>query len=81
MGRLVFSKYLFLNSLCTCRNTTANLQKINKKYKKEKVGVAVLYSTRYENPKGTRIGPPLFIHQNYKTNLRNYLDFLIRKYF
>ena len=29
----------------------------------KKVGVAVLYSTRYGNPKGTRIGPRYFIHQ------------------
>ena len=28
--------------------------------KKKKVGVAVLYSTRYDNPKGNRIGPSLF---------------------
>jgi hypothetical protein len=39
--------------------------------KEKKVGVEILYSTRYGNPKGTRIGPPLFIHQNCKTNLKN----------
>jgi len=41
----------------------------------KKVGVAVLYSTRYGNPKGTRIGPPLFIHQNYKANIINLLQY------
>ena len=45
------------------------------------VGVAVLYSTRYGKPKGARIGPSLFTHQNYKTNLRNYIKFQIRKCF
>tara|TARA_B110000003_G_scaffold272350_1_gene308062 strand:+ start:580 stop:714 length:135 start_codon:yes stop_codon:yes gene_type:complete len=39
--------------------------------KEKKVGVAGLKPTRYDNPKGTLIGPPLFTHQNYKTNLRN----------
>ena len=39
--------------------------------KKGKVGVAVLFSTGYDYSKGARIGPPLFIHQKYKSNLEN----------
>ncbi len=29
-------------------------------FEEKKVGVAVLYSTRFDYPKGTRIGPSLF---------------------
>ena len=36
------------------------IQKIYGKYEEKKVGVAVLYSTRFDNPKGTRIGPSYF---------------------
>ena len=31
-----------------------------RKCEEKKVGVAVLHSTRYDNSKGTRIGPSLF---------------------
>ena len=37
-----------------------NLQKIMKKHKEKKVGVARLKTTRTDNSKGTRIGPSLF---------------------
>ena len=37
----------------------------------KKVGGAVLYSTRYGSPKGTQI----FIHQNYRVNMKDYLLF------
>ena len=47
--------------------------------KEKKVGVAVLYSTRYGNPKGTRIGPLLFIHQNYIANLQKIMGNMKRK--
>ena len=47
---------------------------IQKIYEEKKVGVAVLHSTRFETLKGTRIGPPLFIHQNYKANIINLLQ-------
>ena len=44
-------------------------QKINKKYKKKKIGAARLKHTRYDNSKGTRIGPSLFytseLHSKY----------------
>ena len=32
------------------------------KNEKKKVGVARLKPTKYDNPKGTRIGPSLFLH-------------------
>ena len=35
------------------------------RYEDEKVGVVVLHSTRFDNSKGNRIGPSLFIHHNY----------------
>ena len=35
------------------------------------VGVAGLNSTRFDPLKGNRIGPPLFIYQNYITNISN----------
>ena len=41
----------------------------------KKVGVAVLHSTRFETLKGARIGPPLFIHQDYKANIINLLQY------
>jgi len=44
------------------------------RYEEEKVGVAVLQPTRYDKSKGTRISPPLFIHQNYKANIINLLQ-------
>ena len=36
------------------------IQKNYRKYKEKKVGVARLKPTRYDNSKGTRIGPSLF---------------------
>jgi len=39
-------------------------------FEEKKVGVAVLYPTRYDNSKGTRIGPRYFLHQNYKANIK-----------
>ena len=42
------------------------------KYKKKKVGVAGLKPTRYDNSKGTRIGPSLFnTSKLYKNILKN----------
>ena len=43
------------------------IQKIHEKYEDKKVGVAVLESTRFDNSKGTRIGPSLF----YTSELNN----------
>ena len=38
-----------------------------KQYKEKKVGVAGLKPTRYENSKGTRIGPSLFYTSELQT--------------
>ena len=43
--------------------------------KEKKVGVARLYPTRYDNSKGTRIGPLLFSTVKTDSNLTNYWVF------
>ena len=45
------------------------IQKIYDKFEEKKVGVAVLYPTRYDNSKGNRIGPSLFYASNYTPNI------------
>ena len=46
----------------------ANLLKIYEKYEEEKIGVARLKPTRYENSKGNRIGSSLFYILELYTN-------------